>query len=109
MLRRPPRSTLFPYTTLFRSRGLDEPDFDRIYVLGYDKRNQEHYTAYRSPDLNGFLPMRLDVQGDKRTFTIRVREDNGEIKDAQYSVYRDARGVLRINAPNVTTRDRKRR
>src|SRR5690242_21365612 len=24
MLRRPPRSTLFPYTTLFRSGGLDE-------------------------------------------------------------------------------------
>src|SRR5438034_6568800 len=24
MLRRPPRSTLFPYTTLFRSAGLDE-------------------------------------------------------------------------------------
>src|SRR3712207_8256945 len=23
MIRRPPRSTLFPYTTLFRSRGLD--------------------------------------------------------------------------------------
>src|SRR5437773_7569380 len=28
MIRRPPRSTLFPYTTLFRSRGerLQEPD-----------------------------------------------------------------------------------
>src|SRR3712207_7888575 len=25
MIRRPPRSTLFPYTTLFRSRGLVEP------------------------------------------------------------------------------------
>src|SRR2546426_6235202 len=24
MIRRPPRSTLFPYTTLFRSQGLDE-------------------------------------------------------------------------------------
>src|SRR6266508_7049609 len=24
MIRRPPRSTLFPYTTLFRPRGLDE-------------------------------------------------------------------------------------
>src|SRR5258708_30895189 len=24
MIRRPPRSTLFPYTTLFRSRGVDE-------------------------------------------------------------------------------------
>src|SRR2546422_7676017 len=26
MIRRPPRSTLFPYTTLFRSRPLGEPD-----------------------------------------------------------------------------------
>src|SRR2546430_12720028 len=25
MIRRPPRSTLFPYTTLFRSRSLDDP------------------------------------------------------------------------------------
>src|SRR3712207_7754060 len=25
MIRRPPRSTLFPYTTLFRSRGLSAP------------------------------------------------------------------------------------
>src|SRR5258707_11722259 len=24
MIRRPPRSTLFPYTTLFRSRGMDK-------------------------------------------------------------------------------------
>src|SRR5687767_15550637 len=26
MIRRPPRSTLFPYTTLFRSRGIEAPD-----------------------------------------------------------------------------------
>src|SRR5258706_1916625 len=26
MIRRPPRSTLFPYTTLFRSRGPDEDE-----------------------------------------------------------------------------------
>src|SRR3989442_13786191 len=26
MIRRPPRSTLFPYTTLFRSRGARRPD-----------------------------------------------------------------------------------
>src|SRR3712207_7944814 len=25
MVRRPPRSTLFPYTTLFRSRAVDDP------------------------------------------------------------------------------------
>src|SRR2546429_459114 len=28
MIRRPPRSTLFPYTTLFRSAGSAAPDFD---------------------------------------------------------------------------------
>src|SRR3712207_7460630 len=26
MIRRPPRSTLFPYTTLFRSASFDQPD-----------------------------------------------------------------------------------
>src|SRR3712207_2938172 len=29
MIRRPPRSTLFPYTTLFRSRGDDRPGPDQ--------------------------------------------------------------------------------
>src|SRR2546425_10145683 len=33
MIRRPPRSTLFPYTTLFRSHGVhDGPDFRRDAV-----------------------------------------------------------------------------
>src|SRR2546422_2585259 len=36
MIRRPPRSTLFPYTTLFRSRqgGLGEPGADRFGEVG---------------------------------------------------------------------------
>jgi hypothetical protein len=38
---------------------LDEADFDRIYVLGYEKHDQDHYTAYRSPDLEGYLPLRI--------------------------------------------------
>src|SRR5437773_4589634 len=29
MIRRPPRSTLFPYTTLFRSQDLADPPVDR--------------------------------------------------------------------------------
>src|SRR5258705_3021791 len=37
MIRRPPRSTLFPYTTLFRSLRFD-PDGRRIAV-GYSKAN----------------------------------------------------------------------
>src|SRR5690348_17475466 len=33
MLRRPPRSTLFPYTTLFRSQGLAEDDIAGVAYM----------------------------------------------------------------------------
>src|SRR5258707_3969655 len=33
MIRRPPRSTLFPYTTLFRSLGGDDPHFAPVIVM----------------------------------------------------------------------------
>ena len=92
-----------------QQRTLDEPDFDRIYVLGYDKRNQEHYTAYRSPDLKGYLPARIEGQGDNKTFTLRLLEDDsGPPKDFRYSLYKDARGVLKINAPQITPSKRRR-
>src|SRR2546429_3753539 len=34
MIRRPPRSTLFPYTTLFRSVGKRQPDAHQDFVGG---------------------------------------------------------------------------
>lgn len=90
-------------------RMLDEPDFDRIYILGYDKRNQEHYTAYRSPDLRGFLPAKIEGQGDNKTFVLRLQGDEGgEAKEVRYSLYKDARGVLKINAPNIAPSKRRR-
>jgi hypothetical protein len=88
---------------------LDEPDFDRIYVLGYDKTNQEHYTAYRSPDLKGYLPLRLEGRGDNKTFTVKIQDDNGQINDATYTIYRDDRGVMKVAAPNEQPRARRRR
>src|SRR6185369_334309 len=82
--------------------SVDEPDFDRIYVLGYDKRNQEHYTAYRSPDLRGYLPAKIEGHGEDKSFTIRLQEEEGgPVKDVRYTLYKDARGVLKVNAPNV--------
>lgn len=89
---------------------VDEPDFDRIYVLGYDKRSQEHYTAYRSPDLRGYLPAKIEGHGDNKSFTIRLQEDEGgEVKEVRYSLYKDARGVLKVNAPNLGGGGRRRR
>jgi hypothetical protein len=90
-------------------RKLDEPDFDRIYVLGYDKSNQEHYTAYRSPDLKGLLPLRVEGHGDNKSFSISVQETDGQIKEAKYSLYRDDRGVLKVTPPSDASRGRKKK
>ena len=47
MIRRPPRSTLFPYTTLFRSFVLD---MAQQVMEGSAKKNDELWKAY--PDLH---------------------------------------------------------
>src|SRR5256885_11957719 len=56
MIRRPPRSTLFPYTTLFRSRGRPYPArADRTErrwqddALQPDLRSEEHTSELQSP------------------------------------------------------------
>src|ERR1041384_8517647 len=51
MIRRPPRSTLFPYTTLFRSAGLGaDPAQTADAVLGYAawERSEEHTSELQS-------------------------------------------------------------
>src|SRR2546429_3255904 len=53
MIRRPPRSTLFPYTTLFRSRGFTAPsDKLNIACIGVGgmggNRSEEHTSELQS-------------------------------------------------------------
>src|SRR5690242_21078085 len=56
MLRRPPRSTLFPYTTLFRSRGpssgrakmVDSRGFFLCRVCARQYRSEEHTSELQS-------------------------------------------------------------
>src|SRR6516162_932470 len=51
MIRRPPRSTLFPYTTLFRSRrhGRDLPRRRGRLPIGRRGRSEEHTSELQSP------------------------------------------------------------
>src|SRR5690348_18507463 len=59
MIRRPPRSTLFPYTTLFRSAHLDraraqalelrDGGMDRGGHVGGEIRSEEHTSELQSP------------------------------------------------------------
>src|SRR5256885_8113436 len=59
MIRRPPRSTLFPYTTLFRSHARASGDFETLFD-NYRKRSSEEeksrflvgLTSFGKPSLN---------------------------------------------------------
>src|SRR3712207_8285276 len=50
MIRRPPRSTLFPYTTLFRSRGEDAPLRELLQAAGAADRAGELRRPQRVAD-----------------------------------------------------------
>src|SRR5690349_24160174 len=59
MIRRPPRSTLFPYTTLFRSRGAD-------FGAAHIQRCETEATCRTSAEFeNKPPPVRWDVGGAK--------------------------------------------
>src|SRR5207244_4548780 len=71
MIRRPPRSTLFPYTTLFRSvliRLGDNISTDHIMPAGAKvlPRSEEHTSELQSPD---HLVCRLLLEKKKRQIT----------------------------------------
>src|SRR5260370_30239721 len=76
MIRRPPRSTLFPYTTLFRSNGRRPHIFlrRRRYFslrMGYETRSEEHTSELQS-HLN--LVCRLLLEKKKKNIQERYRE-----------------------------------
>src|SRR3712207_7367204 len=86
MIRRPPRSTLFPYTTLFRSRADGEPRVQQLRVvelgdealvdvaqavdqlavprLGGDHRSEEHTSELQSRQ---YLVCRLLLEKKKKS------------------------------------------
>src|SRR5256885_8487642 len=49
MIRRPPRSTLFPYTTLFRSNPEPAPRAGGWWARGPCSRSEEHTSELQSP------------------------------------------------------------
>src|SRR2546422_7823146 len=57
MIRRPPRSTLFPYTTLFRSRLGDAPGpvFDHEPNLGVLRQGPTHRSEEHTSELQSRL------------------------------------------------------
>ena len=82
----------------------EEPDFDGILILGFDKYNEEHYTVYSTArarkEVWGQLPLKVEGVGDNKNFTVKLRnEETGEMEDVQFDLYKDANKRLRTKIP----------
>lgn len=71
-----------------------EPDFDGILVLAFDKYDQSFYTVWRtSGDVWGSLPLKVEGQGDNKTFTVKLRHPEGRMDEKRFVVFRDKNRV----------------
>src|SRR3712207_9433974 len=83
MIRRPPRSTLFPYTTLFRSRGIGGVANDQGAAVGGPARRGSHdrRLQWRTRERRGW-------RGAHWLGTGRSEEHTAELQSRQYLVFR---------------------
>src|SRR3712207_7016887 len=97
MIRRPPRSTLFPYTTLFRSGGL-APALPGLRHVQLSSDTQT-YEIRRHPDLRGLARRPERARGPQESArarpgrtgwdkTSRSEEHTSELQSRQYLVCR---------------------
>src|SRR3712207_8961382 len=92
MIRRPPRSTLFPYTTLFRSAGVvvQLRDDDAAGLRGRgQRRNGDHAAGdhQRRRDA-GAAAQGEATRGSEAWLRLRSEEHTSELQSRQYLVCR---------------------
>src|SRR3712207_7911326 len=105
MIRRPPRSTLFPYTTLFRSvrelrRSMDVPVRPPVTGFSRPKLAPEIEASYR--DLN-FDPLAAYYGFRRVKAAFRSEEHTSELQSRQYLV---CRLLLEKKAPQSCSSER---
>src|SRR3712207_7646126 len=94
MIRRPPRSTLFPYTTLFRSEH-QRRSVELFRRLGGSESDSSSYAVRHMEIIERFgrFPHRNEVLGRQTTpeeaeFLTRSEEHTSELQSRQYLVCR---------------------
>src|SRR5438445_9538664 len=82
MIRRPPRSTLFPYTTLFRSLAFVQTSNARTKIRQWFKRERREENIFRRSEEHTselqsrqYLVCRLLLEKKKRTIRRRATEN----------------------------------
>src|SRR2546430_5480268 len=83
MIRRPPRSTLFPYTTLFRSL-----EFFRVYDADWSKQYQQEAIAPVLNKVRAFLINPL-LRGDRKS--TRLNSSHSQISYAVFCLKKKKR------------------
>src|SRR3712207_7013449 len=87
MIRRPPRSTLFPYTTLFRSGPQHDPGVGALEeVLHRGQAGDEQLVAGEA-DLTSKAPV-VELLGSVLEEEVRSEEHTSELQSRQYLVCR---------------------
>src|SRR2546422_3641937 len=85
MIRRPPRSTLFPYTTLFRSNFRSVPSFaaDALHGTGvFETLRSEEHTSELQSRLHLVCRLLLEKK-KKKTNTVKIVKINTHRKLSQ--------------------------
>src|SRR5206468_12382396 len=81
MLRRPPRSTLFPYTTLFRSRSIRFASCGMTCLIGTSliaraaSTTRRGSTSFRKPATSGISNRRIASRSEEHTSELQSRSD----------------------------------
>src|SRR2546427_9015093 len=77
MIRRPPRSTLFPYTTLFRSRKQNHSIYDIHQVLEESGHQLSLAAIWQTLQEEGFarLPRRADERSEEHTSELQSQSN----------------------------------
>src|SRR3712207_8200907 len=90
MIRRPPRSTLFPYTTLFRSYRRGEADAQpaRVQCRRGHAEQPEHDRALAGRAVADDAYRRVEERAPRRGERDRSEEHTSELQSRQYLVCR---------------------
>ncbi len=96
---RPGSWVVLTRSNLVKAKDGVEPDFDGITVYAYDKYKEEHFMAYRSGELWGQLPLRVDGTGDNKTFSVPLLNNAGQMEEKRFVILKDSKGRLRVTPP----------
>src|SRR3712207_7768425 len=78
MIRRPPRSTLFPYTTLFRSSKIGQQSHCSCSLVGWSLLSSSHSPALKN----------IFFHSGFKKYVYRSEEHTSELQSRQYLVCR---------------------